>query len=499
MTVATQGFGKGISHATGMLKGFQGEIQKTSGLLSGVFVATGLAAATAGIYKLVKAGSDLIENQNKVKAVFGANADVVLQASEDMAAAFGTSRSEFQDAAGVFGAIFKNLGYDSDATAQLSIQMVKLAGDLASFKNISFDEALLKIRAGISGESEPLKAIGVLISEDATKLEAYRMKIAQYGKELTEQQKVQARLSLLTKQTADAQGDLAKTADDVANATRGFTGRIQNLAETIGATLQPVAKAVLGELSTAVTVAQLAWNDYSGRVVDASKETIQAVGQQVSSIGVLQRSIGFIADMWQTVKIGFAVAQSYITAGLGKIVSAISAAIQGLEDAINALGRAVSLASAGTVQMEKADFSKARRPLDEYAKDLKDLSEKQYGKFQDKLREPLPSEAVDQYFAHAKSEVKGLREELGKTGIDPNQFKPKAGQVKPTEIKFAHAETRGSSGAVNTILRSKFGGGHTNKENQKIVDNTKKSADNLEKLVAQGALMTIGMNVISNF
>ncbi len=481
MTVQAANFKKGLQQSSMMLKGFQGEIQRTSSLMSGLFVATGLSAATAGIYKLVKAGSDLIENQNKVRAVFGQNADVVLKASEDMAGAFGTSRSEFQDAAGVFGAIFKNIGYDSNATAQLSVQMVKLASDLASFKNIGFDDALQKIRAGLTGESEPLKAIGVLINEDAVKTEAYRMKIARMGQELTEQQKVQARLSLITKQTADAQGDLAKTADDVANATRGFTGRIQNLAETIGTALQPVAKAVFGELSLAVSAAEIAWDEYAESAVGAGAVTDQAVQQQTQSIGWLQKAVGFIADEWKVVTLGFSAAQSYMTAGLGKLVEGLASLAKAFES------------------LPFVDIGhNASAFLEGVASDLKNLSDTQWEGFQDKLREPWPSESVNEYFNTAKLRTKELRDELGKTGINPNQFKPTPGKTKPGEIKFASAEERGSSGAVNTILRSRFGTGKGNKAAEQTAENTKKTAELLQTLVG-ASIVQSPLNVIGNF
>lgn len=470
MGVSTTGLKKGLASSTSMLTGFQSEISKTSNLLTGVFAATGLAAATAAMYKLVTAGSDLVENQNKIKATFGDASDIVINASNQMADAFGSSKKEFMDGAGVIGGILKNLGYGAGDAAQLSVQLVKLAGDIASFKNLSFDEALLKIRAGLTGESEPLKSIGILINETAVKTEAYAMGLAKVGAELNEQQKVQARLSILSKQTADAQGDLAKTADDVANATRGLQGRFENLIAVIGEQLQPIAKNVLGELSTAISAAGMAWDDYGMKAISSSVATTGAVGQQAQSMGFLQKAIGFIADAWDVVRLGFAAVQSYVTAGVGKMIEALAYLSAGFDKIAEGLG----FAKTGATEF-----------LNVFAEDLKNLSNKQWDGFQKKLTEPWPSESINDYFAKAKAKTEGLRKELGKAGFNPNAFKPTAATSTPKkdkEIKFASAMLEGSSESTNAILRSRYSGGQTNKDAAKTAANTGRMVATLDKI-----------------
>ena len=484
MGVDTKGLKKGFASASVAVKSFDDTVATSSRML-GIFATVAAGVATAAVIKLVHAGSDLIENQNKVNAVFGDSADIVLGFADKMATAFGSSKREIQDAAGVFGGLFKNLGYSAGDAAQLSVQMVKLAADLASFKNLSFDEALLKIRAGLTGESEPLKAIGILINETAVKTEAYAMKLAKVGSELNEQQKVQARLSLLVKQTADAQGDLAKTADDVANATRGVYGRIENLAALIGETLQPVAKAVLGGLAEAIQAASLAWLSYSSAVVTGADTTVGAIATETDSVGFLQKAIGKVADAWQYVELGLL----GLSANVTPVIIGMIDVVGFLARAIDKLAEVTGFGATGVGQF----FTDMAAGLEQAAKATDDL-------FKSKLAEffeggPKASEGVNRFFEEARAKIAATRAELAKSAINPNAFKPVASAIAPAINKAAAHNTAqefGSQEAANTILRSRYGGGMTNKENAKIAANTSDAAKSLRELVKRATTPEAG-------
>lgn len=508
MGVNTGGLAAGLASAGGMLKGFQsgfgsigaGIASAASSMVGatrqavnqlGLFGVVAGGVAAAGIYKLVMAGSDAIETQNLIKETFKGSSGVVIEAANQMAGAFGTSKREFLQASGMLGGIFKNAGYTTDAAAGLSVEVVKLAGDLASFKNLSFEEALNKITAGITGESEPLKRVGINLLENTVKQEAYRMGIAKVGAELTEQQKVQARLSSLSKQTADAQGDLARTADDVANSTRGFQGRVENLIATMGEQLQPLAASVFGELNMAIQAGSLMWADYMNSSVNATAATVGGSQQQVESMGWIQKGIGFITDAWYVLQVGFKAVQSYITAGLATIVDGLLY----LSQSFDAIAGKLGLQGTGATEGLKA-----------YSEELHNLSNTQWEGLQEKLREPWPSESINDYFAQAKAKTDALRTQMGGAAFNPNQFTPQGADVltkagKDKEMKFAGAAAYGSSDAANTILRSAFSSGMTSKEqaNKKTAENTGKMVRSLEdiaKSVSDSALMT---STIANF
>lgn len=478
MKVDTKDLNKGLRTASKVLVAFQTQAASSFRVL-----AAGIAgvSAVSGIYKLVSAGSDLVENQNKVKAVFGESSKAVIDASEQMNLAFGVSKTEFQDAAGVLGGLFKNLGYTSGDAAQLSVQMVKLAADLASFKNLSFDEALLKIRAGLTGESEPLKAIGILINETAVKTEAYAMKIAKVNSELTEQQKVQARLSILMKQTKDAQGDLAKTADDVANSARGVQGRFESLAASLGTALQPLAKEVLGQLQQGILAAQIAWDGYGQSAVAATSSTVGAIEAQAEPIGFLQAAIGKVADAWK-----------YVELGLLALSANVTPVIVGLIDVVGLLFRAIDKVAdiAGYGAIGVGQF------FTDMAKGLEDAGKATNALFNDKLKDlfeggPKASEGINKYFDESRKKIQALRAEANKPGVDVNSFKPKPGAATKGKLdKHAEALVYGSSEAANTILRSAGGGKGSGTKD--VAETAKNTAQTNKILVEINKKMTGG-------
>jgi hypothetical protein len=149
------------------------------------------------------------------------------------------------------GALLEPLTENKKAAADMSVQFVKLATDLGSFNNVPTDEALLAIRSGLVGEAEPLRRFSVLLNEAAVKNEALRLGLVKGKEALTEQQKVQARASLIMQQTTLAQGDAARTADSFANQLKRLKSQVSDTATELGMKLLPMASAVLGAVNTA--------------------------------------------------------------------------------------------------------------------------------------------------------------------------------------------------------------------------------------------------------
>jgi hypothetical protein len=195
-------------------------------------------ALAAGIGVSIKQASDLNEEIDKSKVVFGAASDEVLAFSRN-AATIGLATSEALGAAGAFGNMFNTVGLAQDKSADMSTTMVQLAADMASFNNEDPSEMLLRLRSGLAGEAEPLRRFGVLLSEARVKEFAYRNGIAATGEALTEAQKVQARYGLILEDTAIQQGNFAKTSKGVANQTRQLRANLKNVAAAIGTAFLP--------------------------------------------------------------------------------------------------------------------------------------------------------------------------------------------------------------------------------------------------------------------
>jgi hypothetical protein len=208
---------------------------------AGIGVITqGITAAVGAIGDLVGSASDLNEQVSRTGQIFGEAAGAVTDFASTTAQALGISRAEALEAAGNFGQLFQTAGLSADAAADMSTSLVKLASDLASFNNISTDDALQKLKSGLVGESEPLRSVGVLLSEDAVKAQALAMGLANSAGELTEAAKVQARYALILQQTASAQGDFARTSTGLANAQRIIRASFADLRSELGGAFLPV-------------------------------------------------------------------------------------------------------------------------------------------------------------------------------------------------------------------------------------------------------------------
>lgn len=180
--------------------------------------------AVGKVFAFVKqsmiSGMDTIESESLFETSLDNMADSAREWSENLSEQLGLNAVELRKNVGVLYTMTTSMGIADDTAYDVSTNLVKLAEDMASYYNISSEEAFVKIRAGLTGETEPLKAIGILVDEQTTKQYAYAAGIAETGEALTQQQKVLARYTALMAQTGLAQGDLARTMESPANQLR---------------------------------------------------------------------------------------------------------------------------------------------------------------------------------------------------------------------------------------------------------------------------------------
>lgn len=211
-------------------------------------VAAGAAAAGLALIafgkKAVNAASDLAESTSKAQVVFGDASGAVLAFGDDAAKGLGQSKQQAIEATGSFGALFVAMGIGQKPAADLSISIVKLASDLASFNNTSPEEALTALRSGLIGETEPLRQFGVNLNAVAIGNEAVRLGLAKTPAAASTAAKAQAAYSLILAQTKTAQGDFARTAGGAANQQRILAAQTADLAATSGKLLLPALIAV---------------------------------------------------------------------------------------------------------------------------------------------------------------------------------------------------------------------------------------------------------------
>lgn len=193
----------------------------------------------------VNIASDLQEVQNVVDVTFGSAADDINKFATDGAKAFGLTELQTKKYAGTLGSLFKSMGLGQDEVTDMSIAMSGLVGDMASFYNLDYETAFEKLRSGISGETEPLKQLGVNMS--VANLEAFALSqgIKETYENMDEAEKATLRYNYIMQATADAQGDFARTSDGFANQVRMFQNNMDSLKAKVGEALLPALNSAL--------------------------------------------------------------------------------------------------------------------------------------------------------------------------------------------------------------------------------------------------------------
>ena len=250
--VDRSGFSRELNASVGEARSWgnilQGVLQGVGQKVTQVLIDMGRAAVRE-FNRSIDAASDLSESINKSSVVFGQNATEVVNWSKTTADALGQSQRQALEAAGTFGNLFTSMGLARDASAEMSTGLVELASDLASFNNIEPDVALEKLRAGIVGEVEPLRTLGINLSAATVEAKAMEMGLAATTKQLTEADKVTARYALILEQSTNAQGDFARTADGAANAQRRVNAQLDNYRTMAGRVFLPFREQTLGILA----------------------------------------------------------------------------------------------------------------------------------------------------------------------------------------------------------------------------------------------------------
>lgn len=226
-----------------------GAEKSVSGTAAKIAKAIGSAFVVKQVIEFGKAAvgvaSDLNEVQNVVDTTFGDGSVKIDEWAKNAAEAFGESELQAKQFTSTLGAMFKSMGVGQADMEEMSMSLAGLAGDMASFYNLDPTEAFEKLRSGISGETEPLKQLGINMS--VVNLEAFAMSegITKSYQEMTQAEQATLRYQYIMSATADAQGDFANTSDSLANQQRILQLEIQTLAAEIGNDLMPIAQGAI--------------------------------------------------------------------------------------------------------------------------------------------------------------------------------------------------------------------------------------------------------------
>ncbi len=241
--ILTSFSGKGVADAQREFKSLTTTTQKAGFILQRALLpaAAAIGTITQVIAPAIRAASDFEEATSKVNVIFGRASKSVKDFANTAARELGQSKQAVLDAAGAFGTFGKAAGLAGEDLSLFTTDFVTLATDLASFNNTTPEEAVQAIGAALRGEAEPLRRFGVLLNDATLKAEAMELGIYKGSGALTAQQKILAAQSAIYKQTGDAQGDFARTADGLANKQRTLSALFKNFQIQLGQQLLPAA------------------------------------------------------------------------------------------------------------------------------------------------------------------------------------------------------------------------------------------------------------------
>lgn len=276
--INSNGMRRGVNEIESSMSRLGGIIKKIGLVIAGAFAVKGLLDFGKECLQL---GSDLEEVQNVVDVTFPHMTDRVNEFARSATDAFGLSETMAKKYVGTFGAMAKSFGYSEEAAYDMATALTGLTGDVASFYNLSQEEAYTKLKSVFTGETETLKELGVVMTQAA--LDQYALANG-YGKttaKMTEQEKVALRLRFVQEQLSAASGDFARTSDSWANQVRIMQLRLQSLKATIGQGLinlfTPIIKSInafLAKLEVATEAFKRFTETVTGRKSGSSSASV---------------------------------------------------------------------------------------------------------------------------------------------------------------------------------------------------------------------------------
>ena len=257
-----------------------GDIEKSFANMAGKIVGS-IAAAGIGTILLnwgkaaVEAASDLAEVQNVVDTVFGEGANQIDAWSQKAGQQFGLTETQAKKFTSTLGAMMKSSGLAGNEIVNMSTDLAGLAADMASFYNLDFETAFEKIRSGISGETMPLKQLGINMSVANLNAFALAQGLEKTFDQMDQGEQTMLRYQYIMQATSDAQGDFAKTADGFANSQRRIQAALDTISTVGGGfllnTIEPLISGVADFLAEITkTPERTVLDDFNDIEVDTS-------------------------------------------------------------------------------------------------------------------------------------------------------------------------------------------------------------------------------------
>ena len=341
------------------MRGITNIASKAGKILAGAFAIKKITEFTSACLDL---GSDLAEVQNVVDVTFSKMNEQVNNFAQNAVFQFGLSETMAKQYTGTFGAMAKAFGFVESEAYAMSTTLTGLAGDVASFYNITQGEAYTKLKSVFTGETESLKDLGVVMTQTA--LDQFALANG-YGKttaKMTEQEKVALRYAFVQQQLSLAQGDFARTSDSWANQVRILKLQFDSLRASLGqgfiAAVTPVIKVINTIMGKLVQLANV-FSAFMKRLFGVKSDSSSGIGTVASDVSSATNAMDNLSNS---------------TSGVGSAAKKAAKEIKGLMgiDEINTISSTGSDSDSGSggssgignIGMDDWDFSQQEKATD---------------------------------------------------------------------------------------------------------------------------------------
>ena len=188
----------------------------------------------------------------------------------------------------------------SDSLSDVSLNLTKLAADMASFYNVEQADVAEDLEAVFTGMTRPLRAYGLDLTEATLKEWALTNGLDANIDSMSQAQKTMLRYQYVMANTTAAQGDFLRTQGTWANQTRILSQNLQQLASIIGRVfinafkpfVRALNEAMLGITQFATTVSNalgkiFGWKyeENTGGVTSDYEDAADAAGDMADNTG----------------------------------------------------------------------------------------------------------------------------------------------------------------------------------------------------------------------
>lgn len=195
-----------------------------------------------------------------------------------------------------FGQMASSMGVASETALKLSNALTMIGADLASVKNLKFEDVWQDMASGMVGMSRTLDKYGVNIRNVNLQEKLYELGIDAKIAKLGQQDKALLRTIILLQSTKYAWGDMADTIGQPANQLRLLQANFANLARTIGNLLLPIVSKVLPYINALVIAIQRLFSWIGGLLGIKIGGFSSSVGSAATDFGDMEDAADGIAD-----------------------------------------------------------------------------------------------------------------------------------------------------------------------------------------------------------